>query len=84
MSKRLQVVFDDAELVEIHRAARRARLTTAEWVRQALRVARRSVPGTAAKKKLEVVRSATRHDFPTGDVGQMLREIERGYVSEEP
>ena len=84
MSKRLQVVFDDAELAEIQRAARRARLTTAEWVRQALRVARRSVPGTGTKKKLEVVRSATHHAFPTGDVQQMLREIERGYVSEEP
>ena len=84
MSKRLQVVLDDAELVEIQRAARRERLTTAEWVRQALRVARRSVPGTAAKKKLAVVRAAMHHTFPSGDVGQMLREIERGYLSEEP
>jgi hypothetical protein len=83
MSKRLQVVLDEAELAEIQRAAKRERLTTAEWVRQALRVARRSVPGTAAKKKLEVVRSAMDHAFPTGDVRQMLREIERGYVSEE-
>ena len=49
-----------------------------------MRVARRSVPGTAAKKKLAVVRSATHHTFPSGDVGQMLREIERGYLSEEP
>jgi len=84
MSRRLQVILNNAELVAIQRAARRERLTTAEWVRQALRVARRSVPGTAAKKKLEVVRSATGHAFPTGDVGQMLREIERGYISEEP
>jgi hypothetical protein len=84
VSKRLQVVLDDAELAEIQRAARRERLTTAEWVRQALRVARRSVPGPAAKKKLAVVRSAAHHAFPTGDLGQMLREIERGYLSEEP
>jgi hypothetical protein len=84
MSKRLQVILDDAELVEIQRAARRQRLTTAEWVRQALRAARRSVPGTAAKKKLDVVRSATRHAFPTSDIGQMLREIDRGYLGEEP
>jgi hypothetical protein len=84
MSKRLQVILDDAELIEIQRAARRERLTTAEWVRQALRVARRSVPGTAAKKKLEVVRSAMHHAFPTSDLGQMLREIERGYAGEKP
>ena len=48
------------------------------------RVARRSVLGTAAKKKLEVVRAATHHAFPTGDVQQMLREIERGYIDEKP
>ena len=38
MSKRLQVILDDAELREIQRIARRQRLTVAEWVRQALRV----------------------------------------------
>jgi hypothetical protein len=84
MSKRLQVVLDDAELLEIQRAARRERLTTAEWVRQALRVARRSVPGTAAKKKLDVVREASRHAFPTADIQQMLEEVERGYVGKAP
>jgi uncharacterized protein len=33
MSRRLQVVLDDAELAEVRRAAHRARITTAEWVR---------------------------------------------------
>jgi hypothetical protein len=79
MSKRLQVILDDAELAEIQRVARRQRLTTAEWVRQALRAARRAEPRTDAKKKLEVVRAAARHAFPTADIDQMLREIERGY-----
>lgn len=80
MSKRLQVVLDDAELAEIRRAARQQRLTTAEWVRQALRTARRSAPSGDVKKKLEVVRLAARHAFPTADVDQMLAEIERGYI----
>jgi hypothetical protein len=79
MSKRLQVILDDAELAEIQRAARRQRLSTAQWVRQALRAARRSEPRIDAKKKLEVVRAAARHAFPTADIDQMLREIERGY-----
>jgi len=83
MSKRLQVVLDDSELLEIQRAARRARLTTAAWVRQALRAARRAVPRTEAKKKLEIVRAAVHHAFPTGDIDQMLREIERGYAPDE-
>jgi len=30
----------------------------------------------------DAVRAASRHAFPTGDVDQMLAEIERGYVGE--
>ena len=74
------MILDDAELAEIQKAARRARMTTAEWVRQALRAARRAQPRGEAKKKLEVVRAAARHAFPTADIDQMLQEIERGYT----
>lgn len=80
MSKRLQVLLDEAELAEIQETARRQRMTTAEWVRQALRAARRSAPGADVKKRLEVVRAAARHSFPTADIDQMLAEIERGYL----
>ena len=80
MSKRLQVLLDEAELTEIRKAARRQRLTTAAWVRQALRAARRAEPGADAKKKLAVVRAAARHAFPTADIDQMLAEIEQGYL----
>ncbi len=48
-------------------------------MRQALRAAHHQVPLTDANKKLGVVRAAARHDFPTGDVDQMLREIDQGY-----
>jgi hypothetical protein len=80
MSKRLQVLLDEDELREIQRIARTRRMTVAEWVRQALRSAGESEPLRDASKKLEVVRAAVRHDFPTGDIEQMLGEIERGYV----
>ena len=80
MSKRLQVLLEEAELAEIRKTARRQRLTTAAWVRQALRAARRAEPGTDAKKKLAVVRAAALHAFPTAHIAQMLAEIERGYV----
>jgi len=30
-------------------------------------------------KKLEVIRAATRHDFPSADMDRMLAEIESGY-----
>jgi hypothetical protein len=33
MSKRLQVLLEEAELAQIRKAARRQRLTTATWVR---------------------------------------------------
>ena len=82
MSKRLQVVLQDKELAEIQQFARRRQLTTSEWVRLALRAARRAEPHVATRKKLEVVRTATRHAFPAPEVDQMLDEIERGYLAD--
>lgn len=79
MTKRLQVLIEDAELRELRRVARRNNVTVAEWVRQALRAARRSAPTRDAERKLAVVRAAVRKDFPAADIGQMLGEIERGY-----
>ena len=80
MSKRLQVLLDESELAEIRKLARRQRLTTAAWVRQALRAARRAEPGGDAKKKLAIVRAAAGHAFPTADIDRMLADIERGYL----
>lgn len=82
MSKRLQVILDDQELADIQRAARRSKMTTAEWVRQALRAARRKEPRGDARKKLAVVRAAATHAYPTADIDQMLGEIERGYLGD--
>jgi len=79
MSKRLQVLLDDKELREIQRIARRSHMSVSEWVRQALRAARSEAPGSDARKKLQVVRAAVKHSFPTADIDQMLAEIERGY-----
>jgi hypothetical protein len=82
MSKRLQVLLDEAELAEVRRAARHQRMTTAEWVRQALRSARRAEPKGDPKRKLAVVRAAVRHSFPTADIGEMLADVERGYAGQ--
>jgi hypothetical protein len=79
MSQRLQVVLEDDEFAEIRRVARRHRMTVAEWVRQALRAARRDEPVVEPARKLGVVREAIRGDYPTADIGMMLTEIERGY-----
>ena len=80
MTKRLQVLLEEAELRDLQRLARARRMTTAEWVRQTLRAARRKEPLGDAGKKIEVIRAAARHSFPTGDIDDMLRDIERGYL----
>jgi hypothetical protein len=82
MSIRLQVLLDEAEMQRIKRAAEARRMTVAEWVRQALRLAERREPLGDTEKKIEVVRAATRHSFPTADLDQMLREIEQGYLED--
>jgi hypothetical protein len=82
MSKRLQVLLQDKELDEIRQSARRQRMTTAEWVRQALRAARRAEARVSTPRKLDIVRAAARHAFPAPDIDQMLAEIERGYVGD--
>ena len=79
MAKRLQVILQDPEYREIQRAANAQRLSVAAWVRQALATARRREPVGDAGKKLDVVRAAARHSFPTADINDMLAEIERGY-----
>lgn len=82
MSKRLQVILEDGEMREIRGIARRKRVTVAEWVRGALRAARAEEPAAAPERKLQILRHATSHSFPTADIGEMLEQIERGYADE--
>jgi hypothetical protein len=83
MTKRLQVLFEDDELLEIQQLARRHRMTTADWVRRSLRAARDAEGGADVGQKLAAVRAAAGHAFPTADIEAMLGEIERGYASGE-
>jgi hypothetical protein len=79
MAKRLQLILKDSEYREIQLVARSRRMSIAEWVRQALDLARRREPGAGVGKKLEVIRAAARHDFPSADIDRMLVEIESGF-----
>jgi len=81
MPKRLQVILKDTEYRQIQRAARSRHMSIAEWVRQALALARQREPLGSAGKKLEVIRTAARLDYPTADIDRMLAEIEAGYGS---
>lgn len=81
MAKRLQVILQDPEYREIQRIARSRHMSLAEWVRQALQLARHREPVGDIGKKLEVIRARAKHDYPTADIEGMLAEIERGYSS---
>ncbi|MGH8999479.1 MAG: antitoxin [Acidimicrobiia bacterium] len=78
MSKRLQVVLADAELVRFQEAARLAGTTLAEWVRRALRQAEREAATGDGAQKLAAIRTASFHSFPAPDIDRMLAEIEAG------
>jgi len=78
MSKRLQVILTDTEYREIQRAARSPQVSIAEWVRQALDLARREEPQGSMGKKLEAVRRAAQCEYPVGDIHRMLDQIEMG------
>ena len=77
------MLLDEPEIREIQRAARAKRMTVAEWVRGALREARRKEPLGDVADKIAAIRRAVRHQGPTADIGQMLAEIEKGYGSDE-
>ena len=79
MSKRLQVVLTDPQYRDVQRAARARRVSIAQWVREALQAARRREPAGSPDTKLDIVRTATRFGFPTGDIDRVLAEIEMGY-----
>jgi hypothetical protein len=83
MAKRLQVILQDPEYREIQRVARSRHMSVAEWVRQALAAVRRQEPVGDIGKKLEAIRAAAKFEFPTGNIEDMLSEIEQGYLSGE-
>lgn len=78
MRKRLQVLLEEHEFEEIRRLARHQNLTVTEWVREALRDARRKRPSKDPATKLAAIREAAKYAFPTSDIDSMLAEIELG------
>lgn len=76
------MILRDPDYREIQRMARSRDMSIAEWVRQALELARRKEPVGSAGKKLDAIRAAARYAFPTGDIDQMLAEIEKGYTAD--
>ena len=78
MSTRLQVIVSEDELSSLRQAARRNGLTVSEWARRALRRARDEQAGPTAESRLRALERALACNHPTGDIDEMLADIERG------
>lgn len=79
MTKRLQVLFGDAEYAALQKAAAARGLSVADWVRQAVAAARRRESSADVDRKLDAIRMAVRHTGPTGQIERLTAEIERAY-----
>lgn len=73
MSNRLQVLVPESLNARIRKAAQRGRVSVGEFVRQAVELA-------LANERMagDPVARLARLDGPTGDIDQMLAEIETG------
>ena len=77
MGTRLQIVMSEAA-ASLRRVARRAGLTVSEWARRALRTARDAERGPSGAARLDALDRAPTCNHPTGDIDEMLADIERG------
>ena len=71
--------MSDSEFEEIKQVSAASGQTISEWVRTVLREARLDQTSADLASKLTAIRAATAHSFPTGDIDDMLDEIEAGY-----
>jgi hypothetical protein len=80
MRQSFQVRLEDSEIEEIREIARRRHMSVDEWIQRTLQEARRFQAPRSTEEKLRAVRAAVKHEFPAGDIDQMLGEIEQGYL----
>lgn len=74
MSHRLQVIIPDDLDRKVRKAAQRLGVSRGEWVRRALQEAL----SRGQQSGLDPVARLASLEAPTGDIGQMLAEIESG------
>jgi hypothetical protein len=79
MRQSFQVRLEDSEVEEIREIADRMHLSVDEWIRWVLVEARKRHPNPSIDSKLRAVQAAVKHEFPTGDIGQLLHEVDGGY-----
>lgn len=79
-AKRLQVLLDEDEFQVVRDEASRHGMTVSDWVRHALRHTSRREAEGVVEDKLAVIDHALQHEHPTGDIDEVLAEIEQGYL----
>ena len=67
---------------EVRRSARRAGMSVSEWVRRAIRRARRQETDPKVARQLAAIKKALTYNFPTSDMDQIKAEIIRGYLED--
>lgn len=82
-SARLQVLLPSGEYRSLRSRARRDGMSVGEWVRQVLRRNIQPGPAKSAERKLEAIRRAAQHAYPTGDINRLIEETERGYLADD-
>lgn len=81
MTHRLQVLLPPQEYKQFRKISREKGLSLGEWVRVTLREALQHLSPKASNQKLQAIREASQFSFPSGDIDQILSEIEKGYSS---
>lgn len=78
MSKRLQVLLPEKDYRALAVVSRKESKTIAEWVRESIRRRLKAAEPPSPEKKLSKILKYARYSGPTGDIGQILSEIEKG------
>jgi hypothetical protein len=74
----LQVVMADAQLEALRALAQQRGTTVSDVARQALQEVTAREPTGEPARKFAAIHAAARHTFPTGDVTELLDDVERG------
>ncbi|PYV48358.1 MAG: hypothetical protein DMG92_13900 [Acidobacteria bacterium] len=76
MPKTLQITLNNSEYLSLSRAACERHVSMAELVREALGLSQTRPGQKSVRRKLEAIRAAAKHSYPTCDIREMLAEIE--------
>ncbi len=78
MSKRLQVLVPDSEYENLSKVARRNKVSVSELVRQSITLILTRNRQRTPQEKIAAIMRYARFSGPTGDIEQILGEIDRG------